>query len=81
MFCMMIQLLLGGRCCSRTQFDWPEDFRPHWEEFGKGRVDSGRYATRITYRDHVRPLALKILERKLGRSRPVFGKDDAPSKG
>jgi hypothetical protein len=44
-------------------FGWPEDFHPHWEEFGKGRVDSGRYATRITYRDHVRPLALKILER------------------
>lgn len=54
---------LGREVLFEDEFDWPEDFRPHWEEFGKGRVDSGRYATRITYRDHVRPLALKILER------------------
>ena len=26
-----------------------------------GRVQSGRYATPITYRDHVRPIALAIL--------------------
>ena len=45
------------------------------DEFDGGRIfvrigksskvvfDSGRYGNRITYRDHARPLALKILER------------------
>lgn len=42
-------------------FAWPEDFEPGWEQFAKKRVDTGRYQTPITYRDHVRPIALAIL--------------------
>jgi hypothetical protein len=48
-------LLEGG-------FDWPLDFKPQWEEFGKDRVDMGRYPTRITYLEHVRPVALSIID-------------------
>ncbi|WP_269930191.1 hypothetical protein [Aminobacter sp. HY435] len=45
----------------RQDFDWPEGFQPHWEKFAKERVATGRYATPISYRDHVLPIARAIL--------------------
>ncbi|WP_395450439.1 hypothetical protein ACHMW7_11910 [Aminobacter sp. UC22_36] len=53
----------GREVLMRQDFDWPEDFEPHWEKFAKERVAAGRYANPITYRDHVRPIARAILGR------------------
>jgi hypothetical protein len=35
--------------------------RPFYESFGAQRVEQGRFQQLITYRDHVRPLATKIM--------------------
>ncbi|QOF70478.1 hypothetical protein IG197_22125 [Aminobacter sp. SR38] len=51
----------GREVLMRQDFDWPDDFEPHWEKFAKERVASGRYSNPITYRDHVRPIAQAIL--------------------
>lgn len=48
-------------------FDWPEDWTPEWEAFGRKRVNEGRFATPITYRDHVLPIAKALLGRGIGR--------------
>jgi hypothetical protein len=40
-----------------TTFDWPENWTPGWEAFGRKRVNEGRFAVHITYRDHVLPIA------------------------
>ena len=44
-------------------FDWPENWTPEWEAFGRKRVNEGRFATPITYRDHVLPIAKALLGR------------------
>jgi hypothetical protein len=44
-------------------FDWPEDWNPEWEAFGRKRVNEGRFAAPITYRDHVLPIAKALLGR------------------
>src|SRR3981081_858510 len=36
-------------------FDWPENWTPEWEAFGRKRVNEGRFAAPITYPDHVLP--------------------------
>jgi hypothetical protein len=45
-----------------SDFSWPPEFEPEWERFGRQRVAAGAYDRVITYRDHVRPLALRIVE-------------------
>jgi hypothetical protein len=42
-------------------FDWPANWTPEWEAFGRKRVNEGRFAAPITYRDHVLPLATALL--------------------
>jgi hypothetical protein len=49
-------------------FDWPEDWTPEWEAFGRKRVKEGRFAAPITYRDHVLPVAKALLGRDDYRS-------------
>jgi len=44
-------------------FDWPENWTPEWEAFGRKRVREGRFAVPITYRDHVLPIAKALLGR------------------
>jgi hypothetical protein len=44
-------------------FDWPENWTPEWEAFGRKRVKEGRFAAPITYRDHVLPIAKALLGR------------------
>jgi hypothetical protein len=44
-------------------FDWPENWTPDWEAFGRKRVNEGRFAAPITYRDHVLPIAKALLGR------------------
>jgi hypothetical protein len=44
-------------------FDWPENWAPEWEAFGRKRVKEGRFAAPITYRDHVLPIAKALLGR------------------
>jgi hypothetical protein len=44
-------------------FDWPENWTPEWEAFGRKRVKEGRFAAPITYRDHVLPIAKALLAR------------------
>src|SRR3954447_24801100 len=44
-------------------FDWPENWTPEWEAFGRKRVKEGRFAAAITYRDHVLPIAKALLGR------------------
>jgi hypothetical protein len=44
-------------------FDWPENWTPEWEAFGRKRVNEGRFAAPITYRDHVLPIAKALLGR------------------
>jgi hypothetical protein len=49
-------------------FDWPENWTPEWEAFGRKRVKEGRFAAPITYRDHVLPIAKALLGRDNCRS-------------
>jgi hypothetical protein len=49
-------------------FDWPENWTPEWEAFGRKRVKEGRFAAPITYRDHVLPIAKALLGRDGCRS-------------
>lgn len=44
-------------------FDWPDNWTPQWEAFGRKRVSEGRFAAPITYRDHVLPIAKALLGR------------------
>lgn len=44
-------------------FDWPENWEPEWEAYGRKRVQEGRFATPITYRGHVLPIAKALLGR------------------
>jgi hypothetical protein len=48
-------------------FDWPEEWTPEWEAFGRKRVSEGRFAAPITYRDHVLPIAKALLGRNTCR--------------
>lgn len=43
-------------------FDWPIElgFEPYYEEVGRKRTLQGKYEKVITYREHVRPIALSI---------------------
>jgi hypothetical protein len=45
-------------------YDWPETLpvQAFYERFGADRVANGTYRELITYRDHVRPLALDMLQ-------------------
>lgn len=45
-------------------YTWPQktDRKPFYEEWGEARIRQARYETLITYRDHVRPTALRLLE-------------------
>jgi hypothetical protein len=49
-------------------FDWPENWTPEWEAFGRKRVQQRRFAVPITYRDHVLPIAKALLGRDTCRS-------------
>jgi hypothetical protein len=49
-------------------FDWPENWTPEWEAFGRKRVKEGRFAAPITYHDHVLPIAKALLGRDGCRS-------------
>jgi hypothetical protein len=49
-------------------FDWPDNWTPEWEAFGRKRVKEGRFAAPITYRDHVLPIAKALLGRDNRRS-------------
>lgn len=49
-------------------FDWPENWTPEWEAFGRKRVKEGRFAAPITYSDHVLPIAKALLGRDGCRS-------------
>jgi hypothetical protein len=49
-------------------FDWPENWTPEWEAFGRKRVKEGRFTAPITYRDHVLPIANALLGRDGCRS-------------
>jgi hypothetical protein len=42
-------------------FGWPAAWLPEYERIGRERVNTGRYPTLITYRDHVLPLARSLL--------------------
>jgi hypothetical protein len=48
-------------------FSWPENWTPEWEAFGRKRVNEGRFAVPITYRDHVLPIAKILLGGGAGR--------------
>jgi hypothetical protein len=48
-------------------FDWPENWTPEWEAFGRKRVNEGRFAAPITYRDQVLPIAKALLGRDANR--------------
>ena len=48
-------------------FDWPDNWNPEWERFGRKRVNEGRFAAPITYRDHVLGIAKVLLGREAGR--------------
>ena len=48
-------------------FDWPENWTPEWEAFGRKRVSEGRFTAPITWRDHVLPIANALLGRDAGR--------------
>lgn len=54
----------GREVLIQQDFDWPDDFEPHWETFARERVASGRYVDPITYRSHVLPVARAILGRE-----------------
>jgi hypothetical protein len=47
-------------------FDWPDSWNPEWEGFGRKRVNEGRFAVPITYRDHVLRIAKALLGRDAG---------------
>lgn len=47
----------------RPTFAWDAHWSPSWESIGASRVAASKYAQRIEYRRHVRPLALALLER------------------
>ena len=49
-------------------FDWPDGWNPAWERFGRKRVNEGRFAVTITYRDHVLGIANALLGRNPGCS-------------
>lgn len=50
---------------ARCDAMWPEDLpvEPLYEKYGRERVSSGVYRDVITYADHVRPLALRLMDR------------------
>lgn len=53
----------------RPTFAWGERWSPSWENIGASRVAASKYAQRIEYLSHVRPLALALLgERVHARS-------------
>ena len=66
------QLLAGAPDALNTErllvpaFDWPENWAPEWEAFGRKRVNEGQFAVPITYRDHVLPIAKALLGRGPG---------------
>ena len=47
----------------RPAFAWGTHWSPSWECVGASRVAASKYAQRIEYERHVRPLALALLER------------------
>ena len=44
---------------------WPATLStpPFYESYGRARIEAGAYGRLITYADHVRPLAMRIVER------------------
>ena len=50
---------------ARCRDMWPQQlgFEPLYEKYGRMRVSSGVYRDVITYADHVRPLAMRLLDR------------------
>lgn len=60
----------GGRLRAKSErlfaegsgFAWPVElgFEPYYEEVGRSRTLHGKYESIITYREHVRPIALAI---------------------
>lgn len=54
---------LGTERLLVPSFAWPDEFAPEWEAYGRKRVHEGRFATLITYRDHVLPIARALLGR------------------
>ena len=47
----------------RPTFAWRAHWSPSWEKIGASRVAASKYARRIEYERHVRPLALALLKR------------------
>jgi hypothetical protein len=47
---------------------WPKDlgFEPLYEKYGRLRVGSGVYRDVITYSEHVRPLAMQLIDQAAG---------------
>jgi hypothetical protein len=49
---------------AREHDAWPEHLRdaPFYETYGQRRIETGTYSRLITYADHVRPLAIRIMD-------------------
>lgn len=52
---------LGVERLLQPGFGWPAAWTPGWEAFGRRRVAEGRFASAITYADHVRRIAQEVL--------------------
>lgn len=46
----------------QPNFDWSDAWAPDWERIGAERVAAGKYARRINYLRHVRPIARALLD-------------------
>lgn len=55
---------LSSEQLRRPAFTWSPHCSPSWENVGASRVASSKYAQRIEYARHVRPLALALLSRR-----------------
>ena len=54
---------LSRELLRRPTFAWRAHWSPSWENVGASRVAASKYAQRIEYERHVRPLALALLDR------------------
>jgi hypothetical protein len=45
----------------RPEFAWPSEWLPQYEKVGRERIAAGRYEVAITYREHVLPVARRLL--------------------
>ncbi|TMV03163.1 hypothetical protein [Brucella haematophila] len=54
-------------------FDWQNDYSPHWEAVGQSRVQSGLYSECITYDGHIRPIWKRMFSETCTRSSLTMG--------